>query len=541
MINVQPNCKIVKTKVRQQITDLDSICYPDRSYVNYDKYMKYPNEAAVTNCIALQGTRGCPYGCAYCHKIWPRSHVFRSAENIIEEIEIYYNMGIKRFAFIDDIFNLNRENSSRFFETILKKNMKVNIFFPNGTRGDILDKDFIDLMVEAGTVYIPMALETASERIQKIIRKNLNIDRVYENMNYLCNKYPEVMSALFFMIGFPSETEEEAMETLNFVKSIKWVHFPELHALTIYHGTEMEKIALEHGITQEMINANESNAFHDVPTTLPFKNKSFIYKYRAQFLKDYWMNKERIKVVLPGQMKYMTEKEITLLYNSYLNTKFTTIDDILKFMRIDKSEFKGDKCLNEKEVKVENLNKKINQHFVKVKPLPNAFRMLFLDATHLFSDGEEQAFTRFAEPPLGHMYLATNLKAKFGENVECKVKKSFVDFDSIEELKQIIDDFKPDLIGFRAMTIYKDFFHSIVAQVREWHPDTPIIAGGPHPTSSYQEVIQDTNIDVVLVGEGEETLGELVEKMMENQKKLPSEEVLKDIESICFRTKEDGE
>ena len=162
-------------------------------------------------------------------------------------------------------------------------------------------------------------------------------------------------------------------------------------------------------------------------------------------------------------------------------------------------------------------------------------KVLFLDVTHLFSDGEEQAFTRFAEPPLGHMYLATNLKHYLKEKVECKVCKSYIDFDSLTELYKIIDEFKPDLIGFRAMTIYKDFFHSIAKSVRKQYPQIPIVAGGPYPTSSYKEVIQDSNIDVVLIGEGENTLNELAKAMYENDKKLPDHDVLKNIKGLCYK------
>ena len=62
------------------------------------------------------------------------------------EISYCYDAGIRRFVFIDDIFNLEKKNSSRLLETIIKSKMDVQLFFPNGLRGDILEKDFIDLM-----------------------------------------------------------------------------------------------------------------------------------------------------------------------------------------------------------------------------------------------------------------------------------------------------------------------------------------------------------------------------------------------------------
>ena len=149
----------------------DNMPNPDRSLVDNEKYNQYIGQVMAKHCITIQATRGCPYKCAYCHKIWPKTHVVRSAENIFSEVLIYYKMGFRRFAFIDDIFNLNRNNSKRFFELVIKNKIKIQMFFPNGMRGDILTREYIDLMVKAGVVNIAVALETGSPRLQKLIEK----------------------------------------------------------------------------------------------------------------------------------------------------------------------------------------------------------------------------------------------------------------------------------------------------------------------------------------------------------------------------------
>jgi len=95
----------------------------------------------VKHAVSLQGTRGCPYNCTYCHKIWGKKHVVRSAGNLFDEVKLYYDMGVRRFVLIDDIFNLDIKNSSEFFKKILDARMKPQFFFPNGLRGDILTKD----------------------------------------------------------------------------------------------------------------------------------------------------------------------------------------------------------------------------------------------------------------------------------------------------------------------------------------------------------------------------------------------------------------
>ena len=85
------------------------------------------------------------------------------------------------------------------------------------------------------------------------------------------------------------------------------------------------------------------------------------------------------------------------------------------------------------------------------------------------------------------------------------------------------------------MSFYKDFFHDALAQVRSSGIDAPIIVGGPYPTASYSEILKDTNIDLIVIAEGEITFQEILEKMLENENKLPSKEDLANIDGIAFR------
>ncbi|MCP4151061.1 MAG: AMP-binding protein, partial [bacterium] len=181
------------TAPRPAVADLDTLPIPDRTLIDYEKYTRHISLAMVKNCITLQGTRGCPYECAYCARLWPKKHVARTAENIFAEVKKYYDKGVRRFALIDDIFNLKIENSSRFYELIIENNMEIQLLFPAGLRGDIMTPEYIDLMVKAGTVNISLALETASPRLQKLMRKNLDIEKLRRNLQYICTKHPHVI------------------------------------------------------------------------------------------------------------------------------------------------------------------------------------------------------------------------------------------------------------------------------------------------------------------------------------------------------------
>jgi amino acid adenylation domain-containing protein len=525
------------TEVRAQ-SDFDRIPHPDRTLIDFEKYSHYIGHAMVRHAVSIQGTRGCPFLCAYCHRTMQKKNVARSAENIFEEVEYYYDRGVRRFSFVDEIFNINAKNSTRFFQLILENKLDVQLFFPNGMRADRLTRDYIDLMVEAGTVNVGLALETASPRLQKLIKKNLDIDKLRENAEYFCSKYPQVIVELFTMHGFPTETEEEAMSTLHFIKSLKWIHFPYVFLLKIHPSTDMMQLALESGISPEAIERSMTAAFHEIPETLPFP-KSFTRQYVARFINEYFLSRERLLHVLPYQMKIATEKELVGKYDGYLPAEIKTFDDIIANAKITREELGSAVLLQDDSPFVPDYSALRKSRSIVPAPKKDAFRILLLDLSVLFSSDKKEILHGEITEPLGLMYLLTYLRETFKERIDGKMVKAKIDFDSYEQLKPLVCDFKPHLIGIRTLSYFKDFFHRTVSLIKGWGIEAAIIAGGPYGTSDYKLVLQDPNVDLTVLKEGELTLAELVEKMMANGNKLPAEEVLDTIDGIAFIPKKD--
>lgn len=526
--------KIHETPIREQIKDLEHHPIPNRSLINYGNYQDYIGISMVKNTIVMQATRGCPYTCAYCHKIWPKNHVRRPAEHIFHELKMYYDLGYRRFAFIDDIFNLDRENSSKFFQMLIDNNMKVHLFFPNGMRGDILTKDYIDLMVKAGVVELPLALETATPRLQKLIGKHLNIDRLKENLEYIAATYPHVILELFTIHGIPTETEEEAYNTYNFINSIKWLHFPYINILRLYPGTELANIAMEHGITMEQIEAATSLAFHEIPDTIPF-SKGFTRTYQSKLLYGYILNKERLKKVIPQQRKIMTEDEMVQKYNSYFPFEVKDFDFLLDTAGLKREDLKKEEFIDDSWGYVENPHEKMKKLFTIPEPEENALRILFLDLSQFFTEENNNKLYDLVETPLGHMYLLSYLYEHLGGAVEGKILKSRIDFNSYEAMKEQIKEYAPDVIAMRTLTYHKEFFKECVKVIRKMGFDKALIAGGPYATSSYEELLRENDVDIVSRGEGEVTTLELMKAFIENDKKLPGKDVLQNIKGIAYR------
>ncbi|MHB8896943.1 MAG: condensation domain-containing protein, partial [Candidatus Geothermincolia bacterium] len=516
------------TAPRAQIRDLDRLPVPDRDLIDVTRYRDRIGMAMVKDSVAIQASRGCPYMCAYCHKIWPKKHVVRSAEHIFSELEYYRRNGIRRFAFIDDIFNLDRNVSPRLFRMLIERGLDVELFFPNGLRADLLTEEYIDLMVEAGTVSVALAVESASPRVQKLIRKNLDLDRTREAIDYFATAHPEVLLELFAMIGFPSETEAEAVETLEFIEESRWLDFPYLHVLKVYPGTDMAGIAMEHGVSAEAINRSADLAFHELPDTLPF-DKSFARWCQARLMNDYFLDRARLMSRVPYQKRLLTEDEVVQKYNSYLPAPVTGFKDFLDLCGLAEADI-GEGSFREGPGALEHGTGP--RTFAGGAPRTGGgLRVLLLDLSASFT-GEGEMLYDVVEQPLGLLYLATYLREYHGDAVRVRVAKSRADFDSYDELKDLVDDFAPDLIGIRTLTFYRGFFHRTVAMLKALGPGVPIVAGGPYATSDYATLLANDAVDLAVLGEGEVTFAELVSRVLESGGSLPGAEVLREIAGL---------
>ena len=67
-----------------------------------------------------------------------------------------------------------------------------------------------------------------------------------------------------------------------------------------------------------------------------------------------------------------------------------------------------------------------------------------------------------------------------------------------------------------------------------------LIVGGPHPTTSFNEVLKDSNIEACIIGEGEVTLSEIVSSMIKNNNQRLSCEDLRKINGLAFIDKQDN-
>jgi radical SAM superfamily enzyme YgiQ (UPF0313 family) len=214
------------------IRDLDHVPLPAWDLVDFDRYRRHDRPRMIASVeerpyAFLFTSRGCPYLCNYCHDIFTKRFIYRSEDNVLEEMKLlYYQYGVREFHIVDDIFNLHKPRVQALMARI-RDTFEEDIFiaFPNGLRGDILDQKTIDAMVSAGTYHAIISVETVTPRLQDLIEKYLDVEKAEWAINEFARQGVTVQGA--FMLGFPTETPDEIEATIRYaVRSrLSLVHF----------------------------------------------------------------------------------------------------------------------------------------------------------------------------------------------------------------------------------------------------------------------------------------------------------------------------
>lgn len=236
-----PDGKIQINKKREPIADLDVLPFLDYSLIDVDEYHRFHKKMDSPPSIFLTTSRGCCYRCIYCAtpQLWPGKIRRFSVERIIDEIKYHIGKypGVN-VGFMDDAFFYDRKWLEEFFAGV----KDLGITYSCIGRADNLSEDVVEKLADTGCVYVALGIESGSHRMQKVIKKNLNLDRVVKKVKMLVDHGIPVKG--FFMLGFPDETPEEMAETINLAVELKKAGMFRLSIfpVVVYPGTELAEV-----------------------------------------------------------------------------------------------------------------------------------------------------------------------------------------------------------------------------------------------------------------------------------------------------------
>lgn len=145
--------------------------------------------------------------------MWGRKVRFRSAENVLGEIEEVINKYKVSFIyFFDDTFTLKRDHALSICKGIIDR--KLGFSWACFSRVDCVDKELLRTMKKAGCVEIQLGVESGDPEILRRIRKGITIEQA--RAAFKATKEVGIDTKGFFMIGNTSETKETIEKTIKF-------------------------------------------------------------------------------------------------------------------------------------------------------------------------------------------------------------------------------------------------------------------------------------------------------------------------------------
>ena len=229
----------------QFMSDLDQVPFPARHLLPMNLYGRRIEFLNVEPVDIMSVTRGCPYHCAWCdvEKLWGRNWRSFSPKRIFEEMKhLVENYGSKGIYFISDNFTIQKRQTLKLCELI--KKAKFNIEWACDTRVDLLSRELLERMKEAGCKTIWFSIESGSPRILEKLNRSITMKQITDAFR-LCRE-TGVQIACSFMLGIPGETLRDMEMSLKFAKKLDpdWCRF---NTYVAYPGSALyEEVRRKH-------------------------------------------------------------------------------------------------------------------------------------------------------------------------------------------------------------------------------------------------------------------------------------------------------
>ena len=233
-----------KTDFEKWCDNLDEIPFPARDLM---KNELYPRPDTGEPMATIQVSRGCPAGCTYCLTpiISGKKVRKRSIDNIFAEIEeCYYKYGIKNFFFKADTFTIDSEWASDLCDKIVESDLYGKIEFTVNSRVKPLEYELLEKLKKAGCFMLAIGFESGCDETLSKIKKGTTREDNLRAATLI--KKAKLPLFGFFMIGFPWETRQDIIETLQFAFKIN-PDFIEIHIAMPYYGTELYEQCEQYG------------------------------------------------------------------------------------------------------------------------------------------------------------------------------------------------------------------------------------------------------------------------------------------------------
>lgn len=254
--------KLVLTKARKAIKDIDSLPYPDYEGLGFDAYLEhmvprptdpYYDLFDYPRAYPLVSSRSCPFSCTFCFHPIGKVYRQRSISNIMDELNFAINRyRINIIHIFDELFSYNKERVYEFCKQIkqLFKTIPWEIKWNCQIRVDKLDEELVATMKDAGCYVLSLGLESYSPEVLKSMKKKITPQQIDQTLQMTHRLNMTIQGNFLFFDA--AETVETAYETLGYWgESIYSGGGINLFYIQPYPGTALYNHCLNRGIIKD--------------------------------------------------------------------------------------------------------------------------------------------------------------------------------------------------------------------------------------------------------------------------------------------------
>ena len=249
---------IIRNPVRMLVRDLDSLPFPDYgkdgNYFIEENSILSIDPAVEAFNLDIMASRGCPYQCTYCcNSVFKEINKGkgpairrRSVDNVIEEIEYARDnfKNLQRIDFIDEVFAWDKSWTSEFSE---KYREKIGLPFQCAQHPNMVDKEILRMLLDAGLERVEVGLQSGSEHIRRDVFKRPVSDKALLRGAKIISDL-KVVPFYDVIVDNPFESEDDLRQGLDFILDILRPFHLRMFPLTYFPNTVLTQKALSTGV-----------------------------------------------------------------------------------------------------------------------------------------------------------------------------------------------------------------------------------------------------------------------------------------------------
>ena len=240
------NGQIILTQTRELEKNLDIFPPPARHLLPIEKYRLTASRTQKSSfCPTLIIARGCPFNCSYCSRTFGKTFRHHSVKRVIQEIEsLIKQYNASELNLEADNLTIDQNFLSSLCHEIIERKINQKIQWTCESRMDLVNEDLLRKMHEAGCWQISYGVESGVQRLLDLINKEEKLEDM--ERAFAITKKVGITIRGFFMLGLPTETYQESLETIEFAKKLDplWAQFT---ITTPFPGTPMFEMLKEKG------------------------------------------------------------------------------------------------------------------------------------------------------------------------------------------------------------------------------------------------------------------------------------------------------